>query len=762
MKRTFFVLLGFILLQSAFAQPKSGLDIDKLTQKVSALPTATASESLKKATLLLAIEQASNCFEANLPDRANELLADVQQALPLPIGKEKIDPATLKFLPPLKVTKGNPHLNAIYAWAKGQIDKPDIPWKKSTPLFNVFKGTDKDYGTREEAIKMGTLFWLVAHPQSEYRNNPELFIRLMRRAHAYIDAYDVRTTAYKDNLNDFFAFGPALYAWLAIDQVWPDLILPSQRAQWNRVITKARDFWLKTYNEGKLDLRYPMGKYANRDLGFANILLNVGLLTKDQTCLDAAKFLIDSQEANLYPDGGWAYIGTQNESCGYHDADVTLLTRYYLVTGYDKCREMLARSQWYAVLSLEPAMVADYWTAPSWKHTWNGSVSTGMEVVASLSGNPYLRWLIDKKIAGKKEGGNVDPLEAMFYRNDVRPTSVPDNYTVIDRNIQGPRGRYGRFSYAITTRVPNENEPGKITLAGAMITDKNAKSSYPLEVVLMGAMPKVFTKVGNKTEWAWLTHHDKNAVIMGRGYSAISSEYGLQTFGSSSKGKEIPWTGCQEWICIKDRMIGLLEVAPKGAQNAIDVSTNFLFGTGGTAGGPEQPKTNIDPLTYKYGEMLLKVHETSFKTHSAIETKIRVKKGYEIVFRDSTSQNTISKRFNPDFSRYCLVEIKPEWSNGDLQAKRLSQVNGVSGLEVRYQNSVWTLYHNRSKETLKIDLPKTRKGQTTTLHTETGISVVSSTSYNLLPDARVLVVTSADPINHEKGWDNIEQMLKKN
>ena len=595
MKRTFFVLLGFILFESAFTQTKSTIDIDKLKNQVSALPTATASESLKKATLILAIEQAANCFEANLPDRANELLADVQQALPLPLGKEKNNPATLRFLPPLKVTKGNPHLNAMYVWAKGQIDKPDIPWKKSTPLFNVFKGTDKDYGTREEAIKMGTLFWLVAHPQSEYRNNAELFTRLMRRANAYIDAYDVRTTAYKDNLNDFFAFGPALYAWMAIDQVWPDLILPSQRTQWNRAITKARDFWLKTYNEGKMAKNYPMGKYANRDLGVANILLNAGLWTKDQTCLDAAKFLVDSQDACLFPDGGWAYIGTQNESSGYHDADVTLLTRYYLVTGYDKCRDMLARSQWYGVLSMEPSLVAEFWTAPSWKHTWNGSVSTGMEVVAALSENPYLRWLLDKQIAGKKNGGNPDPLEAMFYRNDITPKQVADNYTVIDRNIQGPRGRYGRFSYAITSRIPNDNEPGKITLAGAMITDKEPKS-YPLEVVLMGAMPKVLTKVGNKTEWAWLTHHDKNAVIMGRGYSAVSSEYGMQTFGSSSKGKEVPWSGFQEWICIGDRMVGLMEIAPQGSQMAFDVTANLLLGTGGTAGGPAQPMINIDPL----------------------------------------------------------------------------------------------------------------------------------------------------------------------
>jgi hypothetical protein len=209
-------------------------------------------------------------------------------------------------------------------------------------------------------------------------------------------------------------------------------------------------------------------------------------------------------------------------------------------------------------------------------------------------------------------------------------------------------------------------------------------------------------------------------------------------------------------------MVGLMEIGPQGSQMAFDVTANLLLGTGGTAGGTAQPMTNIDPLTYQYGEMTVKVHDTSFKTHAAIETKVRIKKAYEIVFSDSTAECKTQKLFNSDFSRYSLVEIKPAWSTGELQAKRLSQTNGVSGLEVRYKNSVWTLYHNRSSVEIKIDLQKKAGGQKSTLHTENESPFPTPSSYNLLPNACILVVSSADPINHENGWENIEQMLKKN
>ncbi|MGH6903116.1 MAG: hypothetical protein ACREIR_10290, partial [Geminicoccaceae bacterium] len=45
---------------------------------------------------------------------------------------------------------------------------------------------------------------------------------------------------------------------------------------------------------------------------------------------------------------------------------------------------------------------------------------------------------------------------------------MPDHYILYDRNVEGPRGRFGRWSFAGTTRDLGDRR-GKNTYVGAMI-----------------------------------------------------------------------------------------------------------------------------------------------------------------------------------------------------------------------------------------------------------------------------------------------------
>ena len=731
-----------------------------LAAQVRDLPAATPAARRKQAALTQALTQVEAFRQASATAEANALLADITQALPHDIGRERQDPAQLRFLPPLAVTEGNPHLAALAGWAKDQLAKPDIPWRAATPTFNPFIGLGKDYGTRDEAIKTGTLFWLVAHPQSPYRDDPELLVRMLRRANAYADTYVMYAKTYGDNLNDFFAIGPACYAWYAIDQLWPDLILPSQRASWNRAVRQCADFWLKVHRETRKG-PYRMGHYANRDLGVANILLNAGMWLTDQDCLAAAQELVAAQAQNFYPDGGFAYIGTQNESSGYHDADVVFLARYFLVSGEATIRDLLVRSQWYGPLSVEPPLVAEFWTAPSWKHTWNGSLSTGTEIVAGLSGNPYLRTLLDTQAARRKEGGSLDPLAATFYRRDVAPRPLPDAYTVIDRNIQGPRARYGRFSYAITTRVPDAAEPGLTTLVGAMTLGQDLKRNYPLNAALMGVKPKVRAPIGDKKklDWAWLTRASRPAVILGREVAAVSADYALHAWGSSTKGPDVPWAANQEWLCIRDRMVGLLSIAPQGTQTATEVTLNLTLGTGGTAGGPPQQMQVVDLQTYRFGDLVVQVHGTNFASHASEEIKIRTSTGAEIVFRDGRGGGDQLKDYPADHPYHGLVEIRPAWQTAPLTATRLTQGELV-GIQVQTGDATWILWHNRgaNSATVPLTLPA---GVASSLHRPGQVpQAPAPAQVELAADARILVVSSTQAADHAPGWENYEAMLQ--
>ena len=150
---------------------------------------------------------------------------------------------------------------------------------------------------------------------------------------------------------------------------------------------------------------------------------------------------------------------------------------------------------------------------------------------------------------------------------------------------------------------------------GAMTLDPIGARSYPLNAALMSAMPKVLTKTaGMKApQWAWLTHGDTSAVTTGRNFGAISSVYGLTTWGSSSIGKVVPWGATQQWLCYKDRSFRVMEIYPKdGEQNAVAVTANLLLGYGGTAWGTPKEIKVTDDRHYQYGDLTVTVHETNF------------------------------------------------------------------------------------------------------------------------------------------------------
>ena len=85
----------------------------------------------------------------------------------------------------------------------------------------------------------------------------------------------------------------------------------------------------------------------------------------------------------------------------------------------------------------------------------------------------------------------------MWYRDDVKPAAFPDEYTVIDRNIRGPRGRYGGFSFAAPLRVPRQTMPSIRTMIGAMYVDPEykAKKGYPLQAAFAKIAPEVFLEL---------------------------------------------------------------------------------------------------------------------------------------------------------------------------------------------------------------------------------------------------------------------------
>ena len=252
------IVFGLLLMLWSMVTLVQADRLEDLTHKVTKLPDATSAQKLKKAALNLALEQAKNGFAAHTDDYANNLLDDISVALPKDLGSAGADPDHFPLLQPLLQPDNNPYLDALNSWTDQLLAQPDIAWKKSTSDFNPFTGLTKNYGTRDESIKVMNLIWLTAHSQSRYQANIELFTRLMRRADAYVDAYNLHAEKYEDDLNDFTALGTMLMDLTAVDKLWPDLIMPSERTQWNKMFHKASAFWLDFLRE-KPDQLHPHG-----------------------------------------------------------------------------------------------------------------------------------------------------------------------------------------------------------------------------------------------------------------------------------------------------------------------------------------------------------------------------------------------------------------------------------------------------------------------------------------------------------------------
>ncbi|MEM6886097.1 MAG: hypothetical protein AAF571_13805 [Verrucomicrobiota bacterium] len=781
-RKKLFVLFILFCLTISFHQigiANTGLShrIEQLEKQITALPDASKRQQQKKMVLHLAVERAKNAIEADSEAVADILIKESVEYLQQDITDRPAPNLSSSLHMELKTKENNPYLDALYTWAEQRLAQSDIPFKKATADVNPFTGLHGNYGTREEAANMNHYYWLAAHPESRYLGHPKLVTHLFRRIHAYVDAHQLHGHDYRDRTNDFFAIGPMVEAMHKTVQTFPDLLLPSDQQNWEKLVRQIYDFWLNEYRKTE-----NMGFYANRDLAVANILLCSGMYLEEPEGLDVARKLVMAQFDNLYPDGGIAYIGTQNESCGYHGANTTFLTRYYHLSGQTEALDLLKKTEWYAPISVEPGNVSDFWTCSSWKHAWNTGVGFGGESVVGLTGNPYERTMLDSEIA--KSGASLDPLSAMWYRNDIETEPFPDHYTIFDRNISGPRGRFGRFSYAANLRIPNNKEPGSATIMGAMTTESDIdKYPYPLEAVLSGIMPKVMVETTpnekhKRPKWVYLTSGANNAASVGRDWSAMHSHYQLHAYGSSRKGAVAPWNGTQLWLGIGNRLFGLLEVSPQGEQEAFEVAMAATLGVGGVGEHRKKPLATHSDQHWSLGTLHFELLGHNFDSVRVNEIKMRRAPAYEIfcstrpasepASADSgieTSLGTLGN-FSQQKPYYAVVEVSHAQDSKAAAQIKTIQLDTLTGLSIQLASESYTLLFNHGDEAREVDGVKLGLSDIGMLHYPRGHESPPTPLADIslvIPAGEHRVILSGIPTEEMKqsGWDTFEKMAQE-
>jgi hypothetical protein len=739
-----------MILSGVLILPASAASNPPLAAQVEALPEKTVAEQLKKSVLRVALERVA--LAADDPAYATELQTDIAAALPVSADTFVADGPDLSHvsaLRPVPAPATNPHVAQMVDGVRTELTKPSLPLVKATAATSALGKLPYYYSSaRTIAARMEALVWLFANPGSPLRDDPAVLALFLRQAHAYADTLDVTggATAGKDLLDDF-AITPASGALREFAALRPGLLLPSQRRQWDRAMRRAGDSMA-----GKAKGRD--GTYPNIDIALSLELLNFGLYLRDDAFLAQSRFLLHAQEKNIYPDGAMAYIWHQNETQGYQGVVVNYIRRYGEITGDPVCAAMLRR--------LEPfdlvigGLLPDWWTTPSWKHTWNAN---GEPDPYSLPEVPKdnRRW------------------ERAFYRvatfdPAAKPRPRPDNYTFLDRNVIGPRAWYGRWNYAATLRSIPATEPGFDTIMGAQIAD--ADKPHSINAALMGVAPRVSFKTSrNKPAWAWLTSDLTSALTMGRRFSALSARYELATWGSSMKGEVAPgWVGRQTWLGLPDRLIGLLAIEPsRDGAAAFETGAAIRLGTGGTVYGKPQTIQTLSPGHFRYGDMMVSVLEHNFAIIEPVVVPFRLPAApvTELTFRDAASAKAASGQttaYKLGDRFYCVVELRPAWVKDEAVVHRTQAADGSLVLQVDTPGTRHTLYFNPTDRDVPCGLAaRLPSGAVSTLHFSENAARAPQTpcpSQAVIPACQQLVVvSSADPLDRLPRWKNFDEML---
>ena len=699
----------------------------------------------------------------------------------------------------------NPYLKALYSWAATYLvdSLVTLPYSKAVRgYYTNFPGSNtspRTLGTITE-----NLHWLLVSPYSKYRYNPVLFRSFLTIVYATSDDYQANggtgtyaTPGYTlDGLNDWFAAAKTCYSWWMAAKSFPTGYIPNIL---NQRLLNASDTMGKVFS-GWADSIYSYN-YTNRDVNYAQILTNIGLFRNNTTWVNFANQIIDSVNlADRYPDGGYAYLGHQTECASYHGGTNNSLAKIWAVSGNQTAWNCVAQTANYEELSIEPRAVPEYYTAPAWKGYWNQESGASAEPLVEISGSGYFRTKLNQiNLTAGYTNEMVTSLA--FYNPNINSAALPpSSYVVYDRNIQGPRGRYGNYSYGVTMRnvspkvygVGVKQTPvgdlGMQTLVGAIVTQ--AASSTDTQdsvlnsaVLLVGSQVQVVNNspIDSIVNWARLMTETSPLVCVSRSAASASTPSVLQNAYGGPTALATNWSSNQHWITLPDRMIGLVETYPTistGTTSAYEVTgrVRFTYGREGTNLDTEKLVINTPQIQYTYGNLTAIIHAHNFNAidtaYAGVQENAPPYNAYDIVFMyDSSNGGTTLYNYPGSLNKYFIVEIKNSNAVGNATVNLVRPVGSgkLSGLIVNLNGAIYSSYRNDSTAAMLLDL-------TNSINTATGYfseahfarvdstlvppQIITGNTLTLAAHEQVLIVSTNNIADTGKGWENFTDLLQ--
>lgn len=713
---------------------------------------------------------------------ADNLKKEIEQ-LEKNIDKAIAEPKfAIGFFPKFDATQPNPYLDAVYASVNNFLKSDEDCYPLSTEEKSIFPKSEY-MNARKVADELEQLYFLIASQKSRYRFHPQLSKQFFCRVYAtsydyYLHGGSNLTIpgSTPNALDDWFATGPVIYAWAMTDasfvHVVPETFRKFMKDSAQRAATSITQI-------------SSAPRYANRDISYAEILLQAGQFLRSESVIEHAQSLFKQTCGSVFPDGAFPYIWDQNECVNYHAGNIRSIARIYAMTGNEEAKACLIKLKDYEALTIEPGNVSEFYTTPAWKTMWNtGHGIDGAEPVASLGKQGILRSMINQQNASA--GAVPSVLFASFYDHNLAAVPPPDQYIVMDRNIEGLRGRFSDFSYGITGRNVNperENDPGLITHAGAMTTRANSKSPglRLLDAAVMAVYPKVqiaTTRSGQEwNSWAYLRSRAQSVSLVARGAAAFGATSRLQaqttqaraeTDNTGPGGKEVPWSATEVWLTLDDRIIGIVETAPEITSQALQVNGRIKLGYGRSGERvPQELQVVNAGKEYRYGQLLIRLHEHNFqKVSEAPAGVVRDNPpldAREIVLSDqSLADNATLHSYQAQDSRYFVVEIARQGAPA-LASVNLQTQGQIQTLIVQKGQKIYQASFNQGNDAITATLDDRLKQPQvkilTTSSTQKRPSETAAGNITLPPHAILLAIVSPDPQDAAVGWQTFSEMM---
>ena len=559
------------------------LEIDYLDIEVKDIEEIKAdvlelNEGLKKSALLWYVREAELFLETGDLIEANEILADVENALPIDIALR--GNPTVNILPEIEYKIDNPYILSL----EKSVDSSILKYKNTEYLKGMagyLEFSTPQQIRNEIANRLDKTSFLFCQTDNKYSGDSLAAVDILKCFEALFTLnengdFNPRRDRGDGNMNRFI-YSIAFQSYLEVVNTYPDLILPYKRYKWENNIQKGAAYQYQTYGTVTNPPTSPSGAgwYPNMDAAYIHTMEAASMILGNLGYKASAADRSVKLESLIFPGGGLPYLGYANETPTYHQVNIDFMASYYLLSGNMQAKNLLEKTIPYYPDTSDSGGLFEYSSTPYWKHYWDEILPYSPEIIAGMFENSQNRYVAQQMINARGEG-SPQKNGAIFYNPEIAQKQTKMNTLFFDYNIMGQRAKYDNFSYVANGRDWKDDR-GKFTFVGAMILE-DRESRYPLN----SALQVICGGVYDTPDHAYmLAMNDKNSITIADDVSVFTTNYLLQSpQGGGGRSSSVSYGGTQSWLMLPDRVIGFVETESLINQTAYGMQGVILAGTG--------------------------------------------------------------------------------------------------------------------------------------------------------------------------------------